>query len=92
MAALKSRKALFNALKAKGFFPLNSIYRRPQDLPNEVYGRKAVCYPGFLNVGQRHTAEDFLEQEGFRVNREFSPLSPTAAVQVSYFKGLHWDE
>jgi hypothetical protein len=98
MASLKSRKALYEALKS---IPGVSLPKTYKDLSNEVYGRKAVCYPSFDSIQARRAGEDALEALGFKPERAYGPgvQTPTtvigghtASVPVSYFKGWHWDE
>lgn len=66
---------------------------KPEQLSNEVYGRKACIYLEFAKDSEdRKAVETKLEDRGFRINRGYWPGGSVIEVQVSYFKGLHWDE
>lgn len=89
MASLKSRKALFAALQSIPGAILPETYK---GLLNEVYGRQVDCYPSFKTYKARLAAEKILMDQGFKVRASYDPGGTTTAVQVSYFKGWHWDE
>lgn len=92
--ALKSRKVLYTALqdiKSSGEADLK-LPASYKDLSNEVYGRKAMIYVSWASPADRKKGEEALLIKDFKVNRKYWPGSSTSAVQVSYFKGHHWDE
>ena len=97
---MKSKKHLFMCLGMS--FP----HKRPVEIgkhsiSDETYGRKSMIY--FWNIREewgitREEFEDMVENFGFKVNRKYGrgikPYNDYDAteVQVSYFKGWHWDE
>jgi hypothetical protein len=91
----KSRKALCEALKELGALPQDYDYRK---LSNEVYGRDAMIYVGCerpdntppMLLKSKKWLQAELEARGF-VCRKYD-LPTILQVQVSYFKGWHWDE
>lgn len=90
---MKSKKALFAALD-KYFYvtEYSEMALRHRRISNETYGRTSCIYISFETPEQRLNVEQFLENEGFKVNRRYARGSSTTEVQVSYFKGFHWDE
>jgi hypothetical protein len=86
---MKSRKVLFEALKT---LPGAKLPEKYTGLDNEVYGRKAMIYVTFDTQENRRNAERTLRDQGFKVSDTYDPKRNTAEVQVSYFKGWHWDE
>ena len=86
---LKSRKKLFETLQT---VPGAVLPTKPEGFLNETYGSKSMIYPRFGSVADRLTGEVQLENAGFKVNKNYHPGSATTEVQVSYFKGWHWDE
>ena len=89
---MKSKKQLFEVLE--------KIIGQKFDLStggvsNETYGKKSCIYlwDVVANYGvEREKLELALEAEGFKVNRQYYLGSQTLEIQVSYFKGWHWDE
>ena len=59
---------------------------------DETYGRKSHLYIRVDSMASRRAVEAILEREGGKVNRDYSPGSAVVDVQVSYFKGWHWNE
>jgi len=88
---MKSRKQLSETLVKMGRLPEGHDYRK---FSNEVYGRKACIYLWTVTKSRedRRELENALIAEGFKVNKSYWPGSSAIEVQVSYFKGLHWDE
>ena len=84
---MKSKKALFAALDR--FFGTPGEHHLGT-VANETFGRQSMLFPD--GRGRRRELEDFLEREGFRVFRTYHPAGSRLEVQVSYFKGWHWDE
>ena len=59
-------------------------------LMDEVYGKKAMIYVYWASPEDKKKGEAELKQRGYRIHR-YDP--PTASeIQVTYFKGWHWDE
>jgi len=87
---MKSRKALYEALKG---IPGAVVPKTYKGLSNEVYGKKAVCYPSFTDMAARRAGERALTDLGFKVETNYGGDNyPVTSVPVSYFKGWHWDE
>ncbi len=88
---MKSRKKLCADLIEMGVLPAETDYRK---LNNEIYGRMACIYlfDNKRTVAERRKIEAELVQRGYKVNPNYSPGTGDMEVQVSYFKGWHWDE
>ena len=86
--ALKSKTKLFEYLSKK--------YNRPVELDaagvgDETYGRQSMIYITWENFGTtKEEGERGLKEAGFTVHK-YDP-DYASEVQVSYFKGSHWDE
>lgn len=94
-AALKNRKKLYDDLKdidAKGIAKLGHVPRSYKDLKNEVYGRQAMIYVSWKSREDREEGEYQLSARGYRVQKGYWKGSAVSEIQVSYFKGAHWDE
>ena len=92
---LLSRKKLYVALQelvGMGLEPRGTLPSSYTKLSNEIYGKKAMIYFTWKDEPTRRKAERELENRGFKVHRRYYPGSGTMEVQVSYFKGHHWDE
>jgi putative aminopeptidase FrvX len=89
MASLKSRKALHEALKT---IPGATVPKTPKHFSNETYGKRSMIYVRFTDTVTRRAGQIALEDLGFKVGRSYAPDGPVTEVQVSYFKGWHWDE
>lgn len=61
-------------------------------ISNETYGPKSMIYITTYGPKCRTWLERKLEAMGHKVQREYWPGSAVLEVQVSYFKGCHWDE
>ena len=66
---------------------------------NETYGKKSMIYIAHDSMVERNQIESDLIAFGFKVSPRYNrPTTneyngPTSSeVQVSYFKGWHWDE
>lgn len=79
----KSKKKLKEFLQEKGVNPGWS---------NETYGKDSMIYLSWESPSERTEWENRLEDAGFKVHRRYWPGSSTSEIQVSYFKGHHWDE
>lgn len=92
---LHSRKKLYSDLCKLSEDGSISGWQQPETykkLSNEVYGPQAMIYLDFATNAQRVKAERWLEDLGYKVDTSYSPGSGTTSVQVSWFKGLRWDE
>ena len=78
----------FTTKAFKGSAPMAPGYR----IGNETYGRKSMVYIQAPDLATRHRLEKFLVSKGAKVDRSYSPSGSTTEVQVSYFKGWHWNE
>ena len=93
-AGLKGRKVLYQDLKdinnqgiAK--IKLPATYK---DLPDEVYGNKAMIYLHWNSSEDRKSGEANLRKRGYNPTRDYSPGGSVGEVRVTYFRGWHWDE
>lgn len=77
-----------NARNGKIKLPLNEGY----SIGDETYGSKSMLYITCPTIEKRHELETYLSNAGVKVNRKYWPGSSVAEIQVSYFKGYHWDE
>jgi hypothetical protein len=68
--------------------PMSEGYK----ISDETYGRKSKLYISCLNPADRVKLERFLIDKGVKVNQDYWPGSCVVELQVSYFKGWHWDE
>ena len=88
---MKSKTHLFNHLN--GTFGTNVTL---DDVSNETFGRKSYIF--FYDVislfkTTRKGIETGLENAGFKVNRKWMKgHDQCVSVQVSYFKGRHWNQ
>ena len=90
---MKSKKALFEALD--GFFATNRFTTdklNAKGVSNETYGRKSCIYVHCATPLERMNLEGFLTVRGFKVNRDYAFGDSSSEIQVSYFKGVGWDE
>ena len=84
---MKSKKKLFEALDR--FFGTPE-HHSLLTCGNETFGKRSFIYVD--GRGRRAELERFLTAEGFKVNPNYGRGTQTVEVQVSYFKGWHWDE
>lgn len=95
---MKSKTALFRFLATR--FNKPGVNMNTHGISNETYGPKSMIY--FWSITEhwgvtRKEFERILGDEGFKCNRRYGivagrdPFDATE-VQVSYFKGYHWDE
>jgi len=91
--ALKSKNKLFSLLDE---FYNNKEYTRDKlkhpNISDETYGKKSMIYIHVRSMDEREKLETELQDEGFPINKQYNKGQPTIEVQVSYFKGYHWDE
>jgi hypothetical protein len=91
---MKSKKKLFEFLADwtddRSFATLGLKHDRVGD---ETYGRKSVIYLRSADQRSRDELEAAMRLAGFKVSRTYWRDSlRMSAVQVSYFKGWHYDE
>ena len=92
---MKSKKILFQDLAALGIPEFADAVEKKLNhrrIGNETFGRKSMLFVHFADHAQRRQAERALEAKGHRIHADYHPGSGTAEIQVSYFKGWHWDE
>jgi hypothetical protein len=63
-----------------------------EGVSDETYGKKSMLYLRTKDMAHRKAIEDFFEKKNIKAFPRYSPGSPVVEVQVSYFKGWHWDE
>jgi hypothetical protein len=63
-----------------------------KSVSNETYGNQSMIYITTASVLNRLWLERKLAERGHRVQRDYFPGSTILEIQVSYFKGFHWDE
>jgi len=94
---VKSKRQLFK--------DLNQIYQTEffnqglnvMGISNETYGKDSMIY---LNAGhsnfnppiERRILERELEERGHKIHKKYFPGSQILEVQVTYFRGVHYDE
>ena len=90
---MKSKKELFKWLS---LFFQNEAYAslglKAPGISNETYGRKSCIYVHCTTPGERMNLEGFLMGRGFKVNRDYDFGGSSSEIQVSYFKGVGWNE
>lgn len=88
-----SKKKLFEALdELHATDAYSKLGLKHHGISNETFGRKSCIYIHTESNGNKKVLERELEMDGFKVNPKYAPNSQTVEVQVSYFKGWHWDE
>ena len=81
-----SRFAHFSDVDAKG-----KRLKHPK-VSDETYGKNSCIYLYHGEKNTRRALERLLEARGHRVDRDYYLGSGTLEVEVSFFKGYHWDE
>ncbi len=59
---------------------------------DETFGTRSFIFVHVADMDQRALVERAADAAGFNVTRHYSPGRPVCSIQVSYFKGYHWDE
>ena len=80
---MKSKKRLAEDLRALGHNPI---------MGNEVYGRRAFMYLACIDPRIKDLLIKALADRGHKIDPGWPRQNKGIAVQVSYFKGWHWDE
>jgi hypothetical protein len=91
---MKSKTALFRDLAEidpARFADAPSKALKHQHISDETFGRDSHIYVGTAH-GDRRRVERALERRGHLIHEDYWPGSDVVNVQVSYFKGWHWDE
>jgi hypothetical protein len=81
-----SKKTLVPVLIKNGFVTTENV------ICYEAYGHRVMAYIHVKDMGTRIALENFLTNNGQKVNRNYYPGSPNVEVQVTYFKAHGWDE
>lgn len=92
---MKSKKKLFEWLEQQhleGFEKIGAHQVQHQRIHNETYGPKSMIYIAWRTPEQRRMMERRMKEAGFSVQAGYWPDSARSGVQVSYFKGHHWEE
>jgi hypothetical protein len=93
-AKLYSKRKLFQWLEENGGPSFKGVAREGlnhKKIGNETYGRKSMIYVYWDSPQQRKEMEEILKWDlGFKITK-YDPPS-VSSIQVSYFKGHHWDE
>lgn len=63
-----------------------------KDVNDETYGPTSMLYIQCSSQKRRKACETMLLSAGATVQRDYWPEGDIVAVQVSYFKGWHWNE
>ena len=90
---MKSKKTLFELLGL--FYGKTDVDIGKYSISDETYGRKSMLY--FWNIESnwgvsRRDFENTLTMLGLKPNKRYCRELDVTEVQVSYFKGWHWDE
>ena len=86
---MKSKKKLFEDIKE--IFGLDISLKK--GATDETYGKESFIYINWSNHNrQRDEVEARLELLGYAIDKNYWKDSQVSAIQVSYFKGWHWDE
>lgn len=91
---MHSKKKLFATLaemNIPGFENIITLGLKHPRVSDETYGQMSCIYIRFASQTERRNIERELKKLGFRVHADYWPESSTAEVQVSYFKGWHYD-
>ena len=86
IAATDSRFAHFSDVADKG-----KRLKHPK-VSDETYGKNSCIYLYHGEANTRRALERLLEGRGHRVDRSYSSGGGTLEIEVSFFKGYHWDE
>lgn len=92
---MKSMTRLFAALvEISPFLHGDAVVKRLKaaNLTDETYGRTSMIYIRAQSPAHRAFIINALTAQGFKVSPTYGVESNNVAVQVSYFKGYHWDE
>lgn len=100
MATKKSKKLLFEDLSdiAKSdkrfahYADVSGLGLKHPKVSDETYGRNSCIYLYHGESTTRRDLEKLLEARGHRVDREYYAGSGTLEIEVSFFKGHHWNE
>ena len=88
--SMKSKKKLFEFLSQRFSQDVNLA-----NVGNETYGKQSMIYLWNVHTRfkiDRQVLEAELADQGFKVKPHYCPGTQHIEIQVSYFKGQHWDE
>ena len=94
-ANMHSKKKLFAhlaQLNIAGFEDIVAKGLKHPRIGDETYGKKSCIYIRFANLLERRRVERELSRLGHKVDAGYCIGDARTEVQVSYFKGWHWDE
>lgn len=95
ISTTKLSKMLYGAGLWPRTFTVKDLKKRTpaaRGVGNETYGKKSMLYLRARDMEHRNAIERFLDRNNIKAFMDYSPGSPVVEVQVSYFKGWHWDE
>lgn len=73
-------------------FTTKDLRKGVKGVSDETYGRKSVIYLYTASPEARSVLTGKLSDLGIEADSLYNPGGRTVAVNVSYFKGWHWDE
>ena len=91
---MKSKKSLFTLMsevQPERFSTAPAEGLKHEFIGDETFGNESFIFLSVL-PNTRKRVELILKHQGYKVDKEYSPSSDTIEVQVSYFKGWHWNE
>ena len=89
---MKSKKQLFKDLQKLDPFEFANVGLKHKRIANETYGKDSMIYVSWDSFQQRREGELKLEQLGHKIHYDYAQGSSRSEIQVTYFKGWHWDE
>jgi hypothetical protein len=89
---MKSKTKLFADLEKIDPVYFKGVNLNDTNISNETYGRDSRIYIRCETFADRKSLENKLERLGYKIDPNYSPSDNRLEVQVSYFKGWHWDE
>ena len=100
---MKSKKQLFKDIFfiTSGTFPdmvdvkFSEIVKKGLNNPgisDETFGKQSCIFIHWKNMNARIRGEELLVNMGHKVDRSYWPGKPVTEIQVTYFKGWHYDE
>ena len=88
--ALKSKKQLFSDLEKIDPERFKGADLGRPHISDETYGDESMIYVSWADPEERKKGEAELKKMGHKVN-SYDEKGKSSEVQVSYFKGWHWD-
>lgn len=87
---MKSKTQLFKDLKQIDHEYFNGVDLDHSAISNETYGKDSFIYVKWKNPDEKRIMEIKLSEMGHTIT-EYS-IDNVSSIQVSYFKGWHWNE